>query len=307
MNKVTRADVDVQPYAFTTKSLFVGHMDYKYQRWQVIDTPGILDHPLEERNTIEMQSITALAHLRAAVLFFIDISGQCGYSIDQQLSLFANIAPLFSNKPLVLVVTKVDAQPWETLDATDREKITAAVASSGSKFVKMSNFTEVGIADVKTTACDELLTRRVDEKMKSRKAGDVLNRLTITLPRPRDSRVRESAIPPSVAAARAAADAAADAAAARMAEDLDDDGGAGGGYARGGAGDDDDMGGGAGPGMVRAWLERDRERVGGGPGVYKADTTRYYLLRDDEWKTDIVPEVRARDDVEVWEIKGAER
>ncbi len=69
MNKVTRADVDVQPFAFTTKvlhcfficliivfnsftfsqfiyylkqSLFVGHMDYKYLRWQVIDTPGIL-------------------------------------------------------------------------------------------------------------------------------------------------------------------------------------------------------------------------------------------------------------------------
>ncbi|KAK5808578.1 hypothetical protein F5H01DRAFT_370596 [Linnemannia elongata] len=32
MNKITRADVDVQPYAFTTKSLFVGHMDYKYLR-----------------------------------------------------------------------------------------------------------------------------------------------------------------------------------------------------------------------------------------------------------------------------------
>jgi nucleolar GTP-binding protein len=40
MNKVTRANVDVQPYAFTTKSLFVGHCDYKYLRWQVIDTPG---------------------------------------------------------------------------------------------------------------------------------------------------------------------------------------------------------------------------------------------------------------------------
>src|ERR1700704_2279634 len=34
INKITRADVDVQPYAFTTKSLFVGHMDYKYLRWQ---------------------------------------------------------------------------------------------------------------------------------------------------------------------------------------------------------------------------------------------------------------------------------
>ena len=41
MNKVTRANVDVQPYAFTTKSLFLGHMDYEYIRWQVIDTPGI--------------------------------------------------------------------------------------------------------------------------------------------------------------------------------------------------------------------------------------------------------------------------
>jgi nucleolar GTP-binding protein len=66
MNKVTRADVDVQPYAFTTKSLLVGHADHRYLRWQVLDTPGILDRPLEERNTIEMQAVTALAHLRAA-------------------------------------------------------------------------------------------------------------------------------------------------------------------------------------------------------------------------------------------------
>jgi len=60
-------------------------MDYKYLRWQVIDTPGILDHPLEDRNTIEMQSITALAHIRACVMFFMDISEQCGYSVQQQV------------------------------------------------------------------------------------------------------------------------------------------------------------------------------------------------------------------------------
>jgi nucleolar GTP-binding protein len=56
VNAVSRADVEVQPYAFTTKSLYIGHVDYKYMRWQVIDTPGILDRPLEERNTIEMQA-----------------------------------------------------------------------------------------------------------------------------------------------------------------------------------------------------------------------------------------------------------
>lgn len=60
-------------------------MDYKYLRWQVVDTPGILDHPLEERNVIEMQAITALAHLRAAVLYFCDISEQCGHSLDEQV------------------------------------------------------------------------------------------------------------------------------------------------------------------------------------------------------------------------------
>lgn len=64
----------------------------------MIDTPGILDHPLEERNVIEMQAVTALAHLRAAVLYFLDVSEQCGHSLEEQLSLFNSIKPLFANK-----------------------------------------------------------------------------------------------------------------------------------------------------------------------------------------------------------------
>jgi nucleolar GTP-binding protein len=106
----------VQPYAFTTKSLFVGHFDYKYLRWQVIDTPGILDHPLEERNTIEMQATIALAHLTCSVLFFIDISEQCGYPIEEQCSLFTSIKPLFANKQLIIVINKIFQQPWDTLE-----------------------------------------------------------------------------------------------------------------------------------------------------------------------------------------------
>jgi len=82
INNITNANVDVQPYAFTTQNLFVGHCEYKYAKWQVIDTPGILDHPLDQRNTIEMQAITALAHLNAAILFVMDISETCGYSIE---------------------------------------------------------------------------------------------------------------------------------------------------------------------------------------------------------------------------------
>lgn len=127
INKVTRAEVEVQPFAFTTKSLFVGHMDYKLQRWQVIDTPGILDHPLEERNVIEMQSITALAHLQCTVMFFIDISGDCGYTIEQQASLFNNISPLFVNKPLLVVATKIDRKQLSELDAEERALVSIRI------------------------------------------------------------------------------------------------------------------------------------------------------------------------------------
>lgn len=63
-----------------------------------MDTPGILDHPLEDRNTIEMQAITALAHLRAAVLYVMDLSEQCGHGLREQLALFQSIRPLFVNK-----------------------------------------------------------------------------------------------------------------------------------------------------------------------------------------------------------------
>lgn len=195
MNKVTRADVDVQPYAFTTKSLFVGHMDYRYLRWQVVDTPGILDHSLEERNTIEMQAITALAHLRSAILYVMDISEQCGHTIEQQLELFENIKPLFANKPLIVALNKTDIiQPNELRE--DAKALIAKLEAENVLVLPMSTLSEEGIADVKTKACDLLLAQRVDMKLKSKKMPDLLNRLHLAMPKPRDTVERPPFIPP---------------------------------------------------------------------------------------------------------------
>ncbi|EGZ24360.1 hypothetical protein PHYSODRAFT_359251 [Phytophthora sojae] len=202
MNKVTRADVDVQPYAFTTKALYVGHLDYKYLRWQVIDTPGILDHALEDRNTIEMQAVTALAHLQASILFFMDISEQCGFTIEQQLSLFENIRPLFANKPLVLVCNKIDQMRFEELSEHHQNMINTAVDETKAKFFTMSNHSEENVMDVRNYACDELLAHRVNSKVKGNKVADVLNRLSVAMPVARDDVKREITIPASVIAAR---------------------------------------------------------------------------------------------------------
>uniref|UniRef100_A0A8C8SD41 Nucleolar GTP-binding protein 1 n=1 Tax=Pelusios castaneus TaxID=367368 RepID=A0A8C8SD41_9SAUR len=194
INKVTRADVEVQPYAFTTKSLFVGHMDYRYLRWQVVDTPGILDHPLEDRNTIEMQAITALAHLRAAVLFVMDISEQCGHSLEEQLELFKNIKPLFANKPLILVANKCDVKRISELPEED-QKMFENLEAEGFPVIETSTLTEEGVIKVKTEACDRLLSHRVDTKMKGNKVNEVLNRLHLAVPTKRDNKERPPFIP----------------------------------------------------------------------------------------------------------------
>lgn len=198
MNKVTRAEVDVQPYAFTTKSLFVGHTDYKYLRWQIIDTPGILDHPLEDRNVIEMQAITALAHLRACVLYIMDISEQCGHTIDEQISLFESIKPLFANKPLMVVINKTDIIKIDELDEVKKVSLAGILNDENIPVIQMSTVTEEGVMEVKSEACERLLGFRVDHKMKTKKVENILNRLHVAMPEKRDTKDRPAFIPDNV-------------------------------------------------------------------------------------------------------------
>jgi nucleolar GTP-binding protein len=197
MNKITRADVEVQTYAFTTRSLYVGHMDYNYLRWQVIDSPGILDRPLEDRNTIELLSITALAHLRACVLYIIDISEKCGFTLKQQTDLFHSLTPLFKNKVVLIVCNKIDILRLENLTKENRnlvEKVTSEASriSAGDlpsvtsndepTLLCMSTLTDIGIAEVKRTACDRLLKRRIESKLRSSLLEEVWNRIHIAQP-----------------------------------------------------------------------------------------------------------------------------
>jgi nucleolar GTP-binding protein len=260
MNKVTRADVEVQPYAFTTKSIYVGHTDYKYLRWQVLDTPGILDRPLDERNTIEMQSITALAHLRAVVLYIVDISEQCGFTIAQQAALFHSIKPLFANKPLVIAINKIDVRALEDLSAADRALIdgmkeatrgpAAMQLGEDDALPLMSTLSETGVMEVKNKCCDLLLAHRVEQKLASRRAGEVMNRLHVAMPVPRDSKQRPAFVPPTLEASRA----------------------------KRASGE-------------KVVTEKDLQEENGGAGVYSADLRKRYMLEDDDWKYDIMPEI----------------
>ncbi|RHZ64126.1 hypothetical protein Glove_326g130 [Diversispora epigaea] len=252
MNKITRADVDVQPYAFTTKSLFVGHMDYKYLRWQVIDTPGVLDHPLEQMNTIEMQSVTALAHLRACIMFFIDLSEQCGYSVVDQIKLYHNIKPLFVNKPTFIVINKIDIMRPENLPAEEQAMLNEISEKDGVQIIQLSCFTDEGVMNARNVACEKLLTARVDFKLRGSKINDVINKIHLAEPIARDDIPRPPFIPEGVKKDKPKFD-------------LND--------------------------PKRNKLERDLETENGGPGVYNINLKKKYLLKIPEWKSDIIPEI----------------
>jgi len=201
VNNITRANVEVQPYAFTTKSLYVGHTDYQYLRWQVIDTPGILDKPLEDRNTIEMQAITALAHLRACVVCVLDITEQCGYSLQQQCDLFNNIKPLFANKPIIVALNKIDEKRPEELSAAETALLEETFKKDNTIVIPMSTLTQEGVSEVQNTACDALLAHRIEQKMSGNKVENIINRLHVAVPKA-SQEVRAPHIPAAVLAKR---------------------------------------------------------------------------------------------------------
>ena len=104
---VSTARPEIASYPFTTKGLAVGHFEKNQIRYQVIDTPGLLDRPLEERNEIELQAISALKHVGKVVLFIIDPSETCGYTLEKQMNLLEEIKKEFGI-PMIVAANKTD-------------------------------------------------------------------------------------------------------------------------------------------------------------------------------------------------------
>lgn len=114
IRQLSAAKPEVAQYPFTTKQIYVGHMQktvrYEKKKYQIIDTPGLLDRPLTERNPIEKQAIAALRHLADLIVFIFDPSGTCGYPINEQTLMLQNIKELFKDVPFIIVENKVDVK-----------------------------------------------------------------------------------------------------------------------------------------------------------------------------------------------------
>ncbi len=118
LKHLSSAKPEIATYPFTTKQVIVGHIKIKEKfttkTYQIIDTPGLLDRPLAKRNDIEKQAIAALAHLADIIVFMIDPSETCGYSLKDQYNMLGQIKKLFEDIPIVVVENKADLKKTDS-------------------------------------------------------------------------------------------------------------------------------------------------------------------------------------------------
>jgi len=191
-------------------------------------------------------------------MYFMDLSEQCGYSVHAQMALFSSIKPLFANKLVFIVINKIDIMRLEDLDAETHEKMQGLLKSGNVELLQLSCTTTEGLMNVRNAACDRLLAERNAQKMAAgtNSSGEVTGRLNDVLRRihvaqPLGGVVRETFIP--------------EAAKNRMKLNMDD--------------------------PDRPKLMREIEEENGGAGVFNINLKDKWLLEDDEWKNDRMPEV----------------
>jgi nucleolar GTP-binding protein len=135
LKSLSKSKPRVAQYPFTTKEIYVGHIEkiknHIKKRIQLIDTPGLLDNLLTEKNEIEKQAIAALTYLSDLIIFIFDLSETCGYLIKDQKNLLKNIKKIFDKSKIIVIENKSD------------------IFKSNSKNLKISNKTGEGIESLK--------------------------------------------------------------------------------------------------------------------------------------------------------------
>jgi len=139
LRAITTAKPRVESYPFTTQQILLGYFESKHEEYQVIDTPGLLDRPIEKRNPVERQAILALKHLADVVLFIFDPSETCGFVVKEQMRIYEEISKAFEAE-VIPVINKADM--------LDREVLENFLAMLGRKAYVCSADKKTGIEEV---------------------------------------------------------------------------------------------------------------------------------------------------------------
>ncbi len=122
VSKLSTAKPEIASYPFTTKNIIIGHKIIDpARRIAFIDTPGILDRPLEERNEIELKAIYALKYLADKTIFLVDVSVNAYYSLKEQLNVLEDVLKIVGDKPVIVCINKIDISTRESIEKAKKE------------------------------------------------------------------------------------------------------------------------------------------------------------------------------------------
>lgn len=116
VSKLSTAEPEIAQYPFTTKTIIVGHLIREpYYRIAFIDTPGLLDRPLDKRNVIELKAVLALKYLADKTIYLIDPSPNSYYALDEQYRVLEDVLKI-SGKEILVCINKVDITPRDRIE-----------------------------------------------------------------------------------------------------------------------------------------------------------------------------------------------
>ncbi len=101
--RLTGSKPDIQPYAFTTKTINIAYLMENEKKIQLLDTPGTLNR-FNKMNDIEKQAYIALKYCTNAIVYVFDLT--VPYPLDDQVALLRNIQEL--KIPIVVYLAKSD-------------------------------------------------------------------------------------------------------------------------------------------------------------------------------------------------------
>lgn len=177
---ISSATPEVNNYPFTTRGMTLGHVEvfwsdnddiakavipdaarkpnqpsmevvtgrYSFsQLCQVMDSPGLLVRPDDERNEMEALTLAAMQHLPTAVMYVLDLSGGAGdkcSSINDQLQLRREVRARFPRRPWIDVVSKYD------LGVEDGSLEELEEILDGDPYIKLSIHEGTGVEELRT-------------------------------------------------------------------------------------------------------------------------------------------------------------
>jgi len=141
VNLLSSGKPEVNNYPFTTRGIKMGHVMVGGTRHILTDTPGVLCRSEGKRNKMELLTIAALEHLPVAVLFVLDLTGESGTRVRDQIAIRAELKERFSERPWIDVISKADLLP------SDADGFAARAAE-----VREAGLTEAEVSDADASA-----------------------------------------------------------------------------------------------------------------------------------------------------------